>query len=230
MTRHYTDIAEQSHPVEFAGLPYSQVRRSVFYRVFFKRALDTLLVLMAMPIVLPVIALLSVMIWLRDFKNPFYIQDRVGLGGEPFKMVKLRSMVVNADQELEQYLNANPVARKEWDDKQKLVEDPRITSFGSFLRRSSLDELPQLLNVLVGHMSLVGPRPMMPQQKVLYPGHSYYKLRPGITGPWQISDRHQTAFSARAKFDNVYFRNVSFTTDVRILFKTLKVVARGTGC
>jgi lipopolysaccharide/colanic/teichoic acid biosynthesis glycosyltransferase len=100
---------------------------------------------------------------------------------------------------------------------------------GRLLRKSSLDELPQLWNVLVGDMSLVGPRPMMPAQQVLYPGRAYFRLRPGITGPWQVSHRNETTFAARAGFDAEYERDLSFVTDTRLLFATVRVVLRATG-
>ena len=127
-------------------------------------------------------------------------------------------------------LFVDPEARAEWDHHQKLQNDPRITRIGALLRRSSLDELPQLWNVFVGDMSIVGPRPMMSDQKALYPGVAYYAMRPGITGYWQISDRNQTTFAARADFDDRYFEDVSLGADLTVLASTIAVVLRGTGC
>ena len=127
------------------------------------------------------------------------------------------------------YLDGNPAAKAEWDATQKLKDDPRITPFGRFLRRSSLDELPQLWNVLTGDMSLVGPRPMMPCQQGLYPGDAYYLMRPGITGYWQTAGRNRTTFAARAAFDAAYEAHVTLHTDVQILVRTVAVVLRGTG-
>jgi lipopolysaccharide/colanic/teichoic acid biosynthesis glycosyltransferase len=144
-------------------------------------------------------------------------------------MWKLRTMVDNADERLEAYLEANPEARSEWDSSQKLKDDPRITRVGRMLRRTSLDELPQVLNVLTGDMSLVGPRPMMPSQRTLYPGSAYYRLRPGITGSWQVTDRNDSTFADRARFDTAYERELSLATDVKILLATVRVVLRGTG-
>ena len=106
--------------------------------------------------------------------------------------------------ELEHYLQRNPKARIEWEKNQKLVDDPRVTRMGKFIRKSSLDELPQLWNVLRGDMSLVGPRPMLPEQQHLYPGTDYYTLRPGITGRWQVTSRNESSFSDRAAFDKIY--------------------------
>ena len=138
-------------------------------------------------------------------------------------------MVHNADKMLEQYLARNPSARAEWDSTQKLKKDPRITFFGQFLRKSSMDELPQLLNVFQGTMSLVGPRPMMVSQQPLYPGQSYYQMRPGITGFWQVSDRNNCEFSDRSHYDDRYYREMSFKTDIGLLVQTVGVVVKATG-
>lgn len=199
------------------------------YRRVGKRALDLILVLLTAPIALPIVGCLALIVFIRDGGNPFYLQERVGAGGSVYRMWKLRSMVVDADAKLEAHLRADPSARTEWNRDQKLKNDPRITRFGSFLRSSSMDELPQLWNVAKGDMSLVGPRPMMPSQKSLYPGHDYYQLLPGITGIWQVSERNQSTFADRAVFDATYNRNLSLGTDMRILAATVKVVLKGTG-
>ncbi len=144
-------------------------------------------------------------------------------------MWKIRTMVSDSDERLARYLRENPAAREEWARNQKLRSDPRITPYGRFLRKTSLDELPQLWNVLTGDMSLIGPRPMMPHQRALYHGTSYYALRPGISGYWQVSDRNESEFKARVDFDDLYDRTVSLATDIRLLVKTAWVVVRGTG-
>lgn len=144
-------------------------------------------------------------------------------------MWKLRSMVPDAEAKLQAYLDACPKARREWDRSQKLRHDPRITAIGALIRKSSLDELPQLFNVLNGTMSLVGPRPMMLDQTPLYDGTAYYRLRPGITGLWQISARNESEFVARVRYDEVYDRCLSCRNDLGILARTVKVVLRGTG-
>ena len=202
--------------------------KSGLYRSVFKRALDIALVIIAAPIVLLVVGLLAVCIEF-DGANPFYSQSRVGRGGRIYKMWKLRSMVLNADAQLETYLASDSAARAEWDSTQKLKGDPRITRFGRILRKSSLDELPQLLNVLTGDMSLVGPRPMMPCQQEIYPGSAYFRLRPGITGPWQVSRRNESTFADRARFDTEYDRTLSLAGDVALLAGTVRVVLRATG-
>lgn len=199
-----------------------------FYRRYLKRVFDIAAVVLSAPFVLPVVLLLALLIK-RDGGSAFYFQDRVGMNGRTFRLWKLRSMVADADQHLEAYLAESPEARAEWQETQKLKNDPRITPVGRLIRKTSLDELPQLWNVLVGTMSLVGPRPMMPDQMPLYPGRAYYALRPGLTGFWQISSRNETSFAGRATFDTRYARRLSFATDLLVLFATVRVVLRGTG-
>jgi lipopolysaccharide/colanic/teichoic acid biosynthesis glycosyltransferase len=186
------------------------------------------LVLLTAPIVVPVVLLLAFLVALEGGR-PFYTQNRVGKNNRSFRIFKLRTMVRDADARLAQHLAANPAARAEWDAHQKLRHDPRITRVGAFLRRTSLDELPQLWNVFIGDMSLVGPRPMMVEQRAMYPGRAYYRLLPGITGPWQVSDRNAVEFKSRAVFDHRYYHDVSLLTDLRLLFQTVRAVLRCTG-
>ncbi|MCK0168703.1 sugar transferase [Jannaschia sp. S6380] len=202
--------------------------RGVSYRTHVKRAMDVVLVLAAAPFVLPLVLLLALLVSL-DGGRPFYEQERLGLGGRRFRMWKLRSMVTDADAALAAHLAADPDARAEWDRDQKLRDDPRVTRLGRLIRRTSLDELPQLWNVLTGDMSLVGPRPMLPEQRALYPGHAYFRLRPGLTGAWQVSDRNRTTFAARAEFDRAYDIALSLTADLAIIAATVGVVLRATG-
>ncbi len=145
-------------------------------------------------------------------------------------MWKLRTMVHDADERLDAYLAANETARTEWKQHQKLRKDPRITPVGRVLRKISMDELPQLWNVLAGHMSLVGPRPMMPSQRKSYSGQSYYNLRPGVTGLWQVSERNNCEFVGRVYYDDLYDNAVSLSMDIRVVLRTVAVVLRGTGC
>ncbi|MET3899005.1 exopolysaccharide production protein ExoY [Devosia sp. UYZn731] len=194
-----------------------------------KRLIDLALVAVGGPFFLPLIMILVVLIRL-DGGSALYLQPRIGRDGRVFRLWKLRSMVPNAEAALAAYLDANPDARAEWDSTQKLRHDPRLTVLGGFLRRYSLDELPQLWNVLIGDMSLVGPRPMMPSQRLLYPGTAYYDLRPGLTGLWQISERNNCTFAERAAYDNRYAQTVSAKVDFAVLARTLGVVFRGTGC
>jgi lipopolysaccharide/colanic/teichoic acid biosynthesis glycosyltransferase len=204
-------------------------RKHSLYRKIGKRVLDVVLVMLAAPIVLPTVLILAAFV-ASDGCNPFFRQKRVGRNGRIFTMWKLRTMVPNADQKLQDHLDACEKAREEWEVKQKLTEDPRITTFGHAIRKTSMDELPQLWNVLKGDMSLVGPRPMMPEQATLYPGRAYFYLRPGVSGFWQISDRNNSSFAARADYDEMYNRRLSLSTDTWVILKTLSVVMRGTGC
>lgn len=228
-----TDLAKSANvahqaPSKPAPLTVRPPATPGVYRSHAKRALDVTLILLSAPVVAPIIAFLALCVALGGDK-PFYTQARLGKDGRVYRIWKLRTMVTNADEVLEEHLSRDPALRAEWDSKQKLVGDPRITKVGNILRKCSLDELPQLWNVLRGDMSLVGPRPMMVSQKEMYPGNEYYALRPGITGLWQISDRNDTTFAARAKYDATYNAELSFQTDVKILFGTVRVVLHGTG-
>ncbi len=200
-------------------------------RMYFsaKRVLDVTTTLVSAPLLLPLVGCLALIVS-RDGGRAFYGQARLGKDGTVFRIWKLRSMVPDADARLEEYLAQNPVARQEWESTQKLRHDPRITALGRYLRKYSLDELPQFWNVLLGQMSLVGPRPMFPEQKPLYPGTAYFDVRPGLTGLWQVSERNRCSFAERADYDTVYARTMSLRTDFMILLRTVAVVMRGTGC
>ncbi|MDH6594036.1 exopolysaccharide production protein ExoY [Variovorax sp. TBS-050B] len=160
-----------------------------------------------------------------------YKQPRYGRDGRIFSFYKFRSMAHDADAVLARHLRENEEARRQWDKYQKLDPDPRITRFGAFLRKYSLDELPQFWNVLKGDMSMVGPRPCMFAQKVLYGSywHSYCAVRPGITGLWQVSGRNEVSYRRRAAMDADYVATLSLHQDVAILLKTFAVVAGGHG-
>ncbi|MCQ0969699.1 sugar transferase [Paracoccus sp. TK19116] len=220
-------VAIAATPGQFG--PHDDTSGAGLYRSGAKRALDLVLLVLASPFVVPVILILALMVVVMDGGKPFYTQERVGQNGRIYRIWKLRSMVRDADARLADYLDANPDMRDQWETKQKLIDDPRITRLGRFLRKSSMDELPQLLNVLRGDMSLVGPRPMMPSQQSMYQGSAYYALRPGITGLWQVSDRNESSFADRARFDNIYNRSLSLRTDATILLATVRVVLNGTG-
>jgi len=199
------------------------------YRSFGKRAFDTALVLAAAPFALPLIGLCALALRIEG-GSAFYTQPRLGFRGKTFQIMKLRTMVEDADAVLESYLEKDPAMRKEWDELQKLRNDPRITPLGKFLRATSIDELPQLFNVLTGDMSLVGPRPMMPEQEKMYGDMTDYNaVRPGITGAWQVSARNENAFSFRKGIDAQYNKTLSFWGDIKVLAKTVGVVCRRTG-
>ncbi len=194
-----------------------------------KRAMDILgaaaLLLLALPAFLVIAALVKL-----DGGKVFYAHQRVGRGGRLFGCLKFRSMVVDSDQRLAALLARDPAARTEWDATRKLKNDPRVTAIGRFLRASSLDELPQIINVLRGEMSLVGPRPVQASELAAFYGAAaqhYMMVRPGITGPWQISGRSDTSYAQRVALDVAYVTKPSLRTDLKILFRTpVAVLAR----
>lgn len=222
MTAHFQRSSEVAETLAFVP---DRPRR---YERYGKRAFDILFTLVIAIPVAPVVLLLALIVAL-DGHNPFYLQRRIGLDGKIFVMAKLRSMVVDSDAALNRHIASCPEAKHEWETYQKLTNDPRITKIGRIMRKMSLDELPQFWNVLTGAMSVVGPRPMLPSQRELYPGRAYFKMRPGVTGFWQIGDRSKTTFAARAHFDSSYYARMTLRTDLAVILRTIGVVFRGTG-
>ncbi len=217
-------------PRDLGGLLSLEVRRNLLLwgpRIT-KRIFDLLLcVLFAVPLLL--LLLVLVVAITLDSRGPvFYRQERLGLDGRRFKVWKFRSMARDADQVLNQYLADHPDLREEWERDHKLREDPRITRVGRFLRTTSLDELPQLINVVLGEMSLVGPRPIVDAEVVKYGEvyDLYRRVRPGLTGLWQVSGRNDTTYPERVLLDSTYVRNWSVWLDLVILAKTVWVVLR----
>lgn len=225
MTVYFKEFGDGNEPI---SANHVRFRRKGFYAGFFKRVLDIAFVLLSLPIAIPVL-LITAALTARDGASPFFWQKRVGRDGRVFNMLKLRTMITDADLVMKSYLEDNPEAQKEWDTSQKLRKDPRITKTGRFFRKTSLDELPQLWNVLTGDMSIIGPRPFMESQHSMYSGQLYYSVRPGITGSWQVSDRNECSFAERADFDDAYVRDLSFASDLSILVRTVTVVLRCTG-
>lgn len=199
------------------------------YALFGKRALDIVLSSVALFLALPVLVLLVVALWIEGGR-PVFVQNRLGKDGRHFRMFKLRSMVVDAETKLAACLAADPALRAEWELTQKLKRDPRITPLGLLLRKTSLDEVPQLLNVLKGDMSLVGPRPMLPEQLPLYRHPAaYLPLRPGLTGLWQVTARNEESFDLRAAIDLSYSQRVDLRRDLKIMAATFGALWRATG-
>jgi exopolysaccharide production protein ExoY len=210
------------------SIPRRQEIKSRFVYFAAKRAFDVMVTLLAAPVAIAIVGIFALPIrW--DGGPVFFRQPRVGKGGRIFNLWKLRTMAPDAEQRLQAYLAADPLARAEWETMQKLKNDPRITKLGKCLRKYSIDELPQLLNVLAGDMSLVGPRPMLPEQRQHYPGTAYFDMRPGLTGLWQINERNGCTFTERALHDTRYSGTMSFSTDMWILMRTPAVVLKGTG-
>ena len=192
---------------------------------FIKRSFDIVVGIIGCIILIPLSLLVFIINKLsEDDDGPlFYIQERIGENGTIFKMIKYRSMVIDADEKLERFLEENEDVKKEFMIYRKIKNDPRITKVGAFLRKTSLDEMPQFINVLVGNMSLVGPRPYLPRERKSM--GDYYKIiikyKPGITGLWQISGRSNVSFKKRLELDIEYHKTHSVKTDFIILLKTL---------
>lgn len=200
-------------------------------RMAIKRLLDVTLAGTALLLAFPAIVLLAVLIRLDSRGGVFYGHPRIGREGRTIRVWKFRTMVRNGDDVLKQFLAENADARAEWEATQKLKFDPRVTRLGRFLRKTSLDELPQLWNVVLGELSLVGPRPIVESEKDKYKeSYEFYKkITPGITGLWQISGRNLTTYDERINLDLYYVRNWSVWFDIYILLKTIPVVVSGYG-
>lgn len=196
-----------------------------------KRAMDLMFVIVASVVLLPVAAAIAALVKISSPGPVFYRQARCGRGGLPFIAWKFRTMVVNANEILASCLSRDTALREEWGQNQKLRRDPRVTWFGGFLRRTSLDELPQFWNVLVGQMSLVGPRPVLAEEVRRYgDGYALYqKVTPGLSGLWQVSGRNRISYEERVALDLYYVRNWSVWLDVHILARTLRAVVLGDG-
>ena len=196
-----------------------------------KRSLDIAAALAFFILLGPLYLLVAAAVLIGSGWPVHYWQMRLGRDGRPFRCYKFRSMVKGADALLKQHLAADPTARAQWDQFQKLDKDPRITRVGRVIRRLSLDELPQFYNVLIGDMSLVGPRPCMTRQRSLYgPGWVHYcHMRPGITGLWQVSGRNRLPFAARVALDARYASEWSLALDAKILVRTVRIVLSGDG-
>jgi Undecaprenyl-phosphate galactose phosphotransferase WbaP len=220
-------------PIEVGSLLGLEVRQRLLLpgsRVA-KASIDALITVMCGFIALPAIALIVLAIRLTSKGPAFYCQDRVGKGGRPFKAWKFRTMCERSDEVLKEWLRNDPELRKEWEENYKLKNDPRVTRVGRFLRSTSLDELPQLWNILRGEMSLVGPRPIVRAEAERYgDGLSLLaRVKAGISGLWQVSGRSDTTYQDRVRLDMYYIRNWSIWLDIFILAKTCAVVIRRQG-
>lgn len=201
---------------------------SAFTKMFF----DYSLTAVGTVVISPLLFYIAYRINKEDPGPIFFAHTRIGKDGKPFPCYKFRSMVVNSKEMLEKHLAENPEARAEWEREFKLKNDPRITLIGQFLRKSSLDELPQIFNVLKGEMSLVGPRPVVQEELDKYYGEAvkeYCSVKPGITGLWQVSGRSDVDYPERVAMDVEYVRTRSFWKDIVILYKTFDVVLNKKG-
>ena len=200
-----------------------------------KRIFDIGFSIFAIILFFPLFVIIYLLIFLLERTNPIFIQERPGLNGEKFKVYKFKTMYDNSDEILEKFLESHPKAKEEWNKYKKLkTYDPRVTPIGKFLRKTSLDELPQFINVLKGDMSIVGPRPYILKE---FEEHNITKeimdkifsVKPGITGLWQVSSRNEATFEERLQQDLEYIYKQSFWLDLKIILKTIKVMITGKG-
>lgn len=219
---------------EVEGLFLIEIRRNLIkgWNALVKRAFDLLISIPALLVLSPLFLIISILIRLDSTGPALYVAPRLGKGGTTFPCYKFRTMYLNADEILERYLEENPEAKEEWERFAKLRgHDPRLTKIGRFLRKWSLDELPQLWNVLRGEMSIVGPRPYLPREREKI--GEYFdvilEVKPGITGLWQISGRNLTTFEERLRLDAYYIQNWSLWLDIKIIIRTFLVVLLGKG-
>lgn len=198
----------------------------------FARGFDVTVAVLVLVATLPVLGILCLLIWAQDGGNPIFAHRRIGHRGKSFPCLKLRSMVRDSDARLKHLLETCPESAAEWARDQKLRRDPRVTLLGAFLRKSSLDELPQLVNVVLGHMSLVGPRPIVESEVARYGRyfHYYCSVRPGITGLWQISGRNDVSYRRRVAIDTVYSRSKTVGFDLWIMGRTIPALVFSKGC
>lgn len=224
----FAEIPFWVRPVEIGQIFCLRVRQNLLdhRRLLLKRSMDIMFSLLGGAIALPIFALIAVCIRLESPGPIFFQQDRIGQNGKTIRIFKFRTMVKNAQEVLDTCLQNDPELQKEWAADQKLRNDPRITKVGEFLRSTSLDELPQLWNVIKGEMSLVGPRPIVQSEIERYGKAfaTYIRVRPGITGLWQVSGRNDLSYSARIRIDRYYINNWSTWLDLLILAKTVPVV------
>ncbi len=197
-----------------------------------KRIFDVVFSLVALVLLAPVYLLIALSIVCATGASPIYAQKRIGRGGKPFNCYKFRSMVPNAEEKLKELLEKRDDLKKEWEEKHKLLNDPRITTFGKFLRKTSLDELPQFWNVLKGDLSVVGPRAVVMEEiehQFKEKAQKILTIRPGITGLWQVNGRSLTTYKERIDLDERYVISRHLMLDLKIVFKTVPVIFKSRG-
>jgi exopolysaccharide production protein ExoY len=197
----------------------------------YKRCFDVAGAIAGIMLLSPLLLMLAALVKLTDGGRVFYGHRRIGRNGEVFRCLKFRTMVENGDEVLAAHFARNPQSRAEWLATRKLQDDPRVTRVGQVLRKLSLDELPQLFNILAGHMSFVGPRPVVKDELELYgPAADHYlRTRPGLTGLWQVSGRNDVSYGTRIAFDTHYVENWSFLADLKIIAMTIPAVISSRG-
>ena len=192
-----------------------------------KNVFDRLAALSALIVLSPLLLMVAALVYAREPGPVFFAHERIGKHGRRFRCLKFRTMMTNGDAILAQHLAGNSAAAAEWNETRKLQDDPRVSSLGNSLRRSSIDELPQLLNILAGEMSVVGPRPIVEAEAEYYGDaiHDYMSVRPGLTGLWQVSGRSDVGYGERVALDTAYVNNRTILGDLAIIMRTVKVVA-----
>jgi Undecaprenyl-phosphate galactose phosphotransferase WbaP len=206
-------------------------RLKMFWNLGIKRVMDLSLVIIGGIILMPLFLLIAILVKLSSPGPVIYGHPRLGQNGKPFRAYKFRSMISGADQLLEKLLESDEKIRREWESSHKLKDDPRVTKIGKILRQTSFDEFPQLINILKGEMSLVGPRPIVEAEVEKY-GEDFgriFSVKPGLTGLWQVSGRSDTDYAERISFDTYYLQSWSMWLDIWVLLKTVSVVFRGKG-
>lgn len=225
---------EKSFNLEIQGLIVfkKSTKYLKYVNLFLKRMVDIVGAIIGIAILIPLTIVVKIVNVLnKDFGPLFYSQERIGQYGKNFKMYKFRSMVVDADEKLKELLEEDENARKEYSTYKKLKDDPRVTPIGKFIRKTSLDEFPQFINVLKGEMSLVGPRAYLPQEKKDM-GDTYQIIithKPGVTGLWQVTGRSDVTFEDRLEIDINYHQTSNFILDIKILLKTILVILKKDG-
>lgn len=198
---------------------------------FLKRTADIVISLIGLILLFPVFLILALVVLTADGGPVFFKQQRLGQGGKLFWMYKFRSMRKDAEKALQELLERDPAAKKEFEETYKLKNDPRLIRFGSVMRKTSLDELPQLINVLIGNMSIVGPRPIVEPEAAKYGDDIdvYFKMKPGCAGLWQCSGRNDTTYQERIELDKDYYWHASFRRDFVVLYRTAVSMLTGRG-
>lgn len=210
----------------------SEIKSQNIFVLFVKRIIDILGAIVGISILIPLTAIVAIVNWINRENGPiFYSQERIGKNGEKFKIYKFRTMVTNSQEILDKLLAEDEDIRKEWEENRKLKNDPRITKVGNFLRKTSLDEFPQFVNVLIGNMSLVGPRAVIEEE---LPKFGLFKdkilsVKPGVTGYWAANGRSDTSYEERVQMESTYVDNFSIKMDIKLLFKTVISVVKKEG-
>ena len=233
VSKNQTFFTSNQQLKDIAGtIGFSSIHNLTFKtNLFTKRVLDILIVLFFSPLWIPIMIILAFLTKITSKGPIFYGHKRIGKNHKEIKCWKFRSMCTNSQEILEQILATDPIRRAEWEKDRKFLDDPRVTKFGKLLRKTSLDELPQIFNILKGDMSLVGPRPVTEPELIKYGKYQDYVLSvlPGLSGMWQISGRSDTGYEERISFDSYYIQNWSIWLDIWILLKTIWVVISGKG-